>query len=350
MTHSLPVANRNDYWFIGPLVFLFLTWFPSRAKQDVSVSTVPQQGFDELVRPITEKIFLSAKRKIVVIPLADSDDNLDALGGYLSQEVLRRLAKAIPGSQIVDSGTLHLPGTTDSKFDSSNSDIERLKNLAWAAGADICVLGDFAPFKDEIGASLHAWSSDGSLLADSYGGIPLTREMRDLASKPLKYTPPRDEIFAAGRGGVSRPIVIKSSASNLENWTHKTLGAGFVSMELVIGPEGSVQRITTSTSSSVSLASRVEEKFNSLRFTPATAPDGTPVAVRVHSEFAVVELELTVGTDGRVRHALILKSPNQTFSERALRAVQEWKLKPASGPGGNPVTAKVKTEITFMLY
>jgi len=293
---------------------------------------------------------LTARRKIVVIPLADPDDNLDALGGYLSQEVSERLGKAIPGTQIVDSRTLHLPSTTDSKLDSSDSDIERLKNLAWGAGADICILGDFAPFKDEIGVSLHVWGSDGSLLADSYGGIPLTREMRDLASKPLKYTPPQDEIFVAGRGGVSRPIVIKSSASNLENWAHKTLGAGFVSMEFVIGPDGSVQRIATSTSSSVSLASRVEEKFRSLRFTPATAPDGTPVAVRVHSEFAVVELELTVGTDGRVQQAVILKSPNQTFSERALRAVHEWKLKPAGVPGGNPVAAKVKTEIAFTLY
>jgi TonB family protein len=344
------MANRNDYLFVAPLVFLFLTCSPLHAKQDVSVSTVPQQGFDELVRPITEKILLSAMRKIVVIPLADSDDNLDALGGYLSQEVSQRLAKAIPGTQIVDSGTLHLPSTTDLKLDSSNSDTERLKNLAWAAGADICVLGDFAPFKDEIGASLHVWSSDGSLLADSYGGIPLTREMRDLASKPLKYAPPPDGIFTAGRGGVSRPIVTESSASNLQNWAHKTLGAGIVSMELVIGPEGSVQRVTTLTSSSVSLASRVQEKYNSLRFTPAAAPDGTPVAVRVHSEFAVVELELTVATDGRVQQALILKSPNQGFSERALRAVQKWKLKPAIGPGGNPVAVKVKTEITFALY
>jgi TonB family protein len=320
------------------------------AKQDANILAVPQQGFDELVRPITEKIFLSGRRKIVVIPLADTDDNLDALGGYLSQEVSRRLARAIPGTQIVDSRTLHLPSTTDSKLDSSDSDIERLKNLAWGAGADICILGDFAPFKGEIGVSLHVWGSDGSLLADSYGGIPVTREMRDLASKPLKYTPPRDEIFAAGRGGVSRPIVIKSSASNLENWARKTLGAGFVSMELVIGPEGSVQQITTASSSSASLASRVEEKFKSLLFTPAAAPDGTPVPVRVHSEFAVVELELTVGTDGRVQQALILKSPNQAFSEQALRAVQKWKLKPAIGPGGNPVAAKVKTEITFTLF
>jgi len=86
-----------------------------------------------------------------------------------------------------------------------------------------------------------------------------------------------------------------------------------------------------------------------LKYTAATAPDGTPVAVHLLTDFAVVELEITVATDGSVQQARVIQSPKKAFSDRALDSVRKWKLKPATGPGGKPVVAKVAVELSFRL-
>ena len=352
MLHSVVVVYRHYLLFPSIwLVLVFLICPTLYSSQDVPALQTQQPGLDRLVSPLAEKISQSGNRKIVVMPLADSKDNVNALGAHLSRQISERLNKLFPGTQMLNPETLHVSNQLDSNLEVSESDIENLKKLAWSAGAEICILGDFAPFKDdEIGISLHAWKSDQSLLADSYGNIPLTVRMRELSPKPLIYTPPADGIFTAGVGGVSWPTPLNPSIANSPSHSRDLQGAGLVSMNLVVGTNGGVQQIVILESSSASLSSRVEKMFRSLRYAPAKAPDGTAVPARLHLTFAVVELELTVAVDGSVRQARVLESPNQTLSDKAILSAKKWKLKPAIGPGGRPVIAKVQTEITFTLY
>jgi TonB family protein len=340
---SSPISN---VWLV--LAFLICPYLYSWL--DASVLRMQQQGLDMLVSPLAERISQSGNRKVVVMPLADAKDNVNALGAHLSRQISERLNKLFPEIEIIDPETLHVPAQSDSNLEVSESDIEKLKSLAWSAGAEICILGDFAPFKVEMGISLHAWKSDQSLLADSYGSIPLTPQMLDLSPKPLTYTLPMDGIFAGGFGGVSLPKPLNPSIANSTGENGDLHGAGLVSMNLVVGANGTVQQVVILESSSASLSSRVVKIFSSLRYVPAKTPDGTAVAARFHLTFAVVEVELTVAADGRVRQARVLESPNQDFSDKAIQGVKNWKLKPAIGPGGQPVVAKVQTEITFTLY
>jgi TonB family protein len=345
------VTYRHYLRFFGVwLALLFLNCRAVWASQDVPALPIEQQGLDTLVSPLAERISQSGNRKVVVMPLADASDNVNALGAHLSRQISERLSKLLPVIEIIDPQALHVPTQSESDAEVSEPDIEKLKKLAWNAGAEICILGDFAPFQEDLGISLHAWKSDKSLIADSYGSIPLTSEMRDLSPKPLVYAPPVNGIFTAGVGGVSLPKPLNPSATNSIGQNGDPRVAGLVSMNLVVETNGAVQQVVILESSSASLSSRVVKIFRSLRYAPAKAPDGTAVAARFHLTFAIVEVELTVAVDGSVRQARVLESPNQDFSDKAIQGVKNWKLKPAIGPAGQPVVAKVQTEITFTLY
>jgi periplasmic protein TonB len=47
----------------------------------------------------------------------------------------------------------------------------------------------------------------------------------------------------------------------------------------------------------------------------------------------LVLLDVTVTTDGRVTKPVVLKGRGMGLDEKALEAVRNWKMKPASGPG-----------------
>jgi periplasmic protein TonB len=64
----------------------------------------------------------------------------------------------------------------------------------------------------------------------------------------------------------------------------------------------------------------------------------------------VVLLEVTVTSDGRVLDPVVIKGPGLGLEEKALERVRQWKLRPAMGPGGKPVTCRAAIEVTFHLY
>jgi len=64
----------------------------------------------------------------------------------------------------------------------------------------------------------------------------------------------------------------------------------------------------------------------------------------------VVLLDVTVTAEGRVTKPIVLKGLGAGLDEGALEAVRNWKMKPALGPDGKPVTCHVQVEVAFHLY
>jgi TonB family protein len=58
-------------------------------------------------------------------------------------------------------------------------------------------------------------------------------------------------------------------------------------------------------------------------------------------------LDVTVMADGQVVKPIVLKGQGMGLDEQALRAVRDWKMKPASDPGGKPVDCRVQVEVTL---
>jgi TonB family protein len=63
-----------------------------------------------------------------------------------------------------------------------------------------------------------------------------------------------------------------------------------------------------------------------------------------------VLLDVTVTTDGAVKDPTVIKSPGYGLEEKAIEKVQTWKMKPALGSDGQPVTCRVQIEVTFHFY
>lgn len=63
-----------------------------------------------------------------------------------------------------------------------------------------------------------------------------------------------------------------------------------------------------------------------------------------------VLLDVIVTSDGRVVNPVVLKGPGLGLEEKALAQVKNWKMRPAIGPNGRPVNARVQIEVTFHLY
>jgi periplasmic protein TonB len=62
-----------------------------------------------------------------------------------------------------------------------------------------------------------------------------------------------------------------------------------------------------------------------------------------------VLLEITVTADGRVMNPQVVRGPGLGLEEKAIAAVRNWKLRPATGPNGKPVTCRATIEIGFRL-
>jgi TonB family protein len=60
-----------------------------------------------------------------------------------------------------------------------------------------------------------------------------------------------------------------------------------------------------------------------------------------------VLLGVIVTADGQVRKAIVLKGLGTGFDEQALETVRTWKMKPASGPNGQPSDCRVQVEVAF---
>ena len=63
-----------------------------------------------------------------------------------------------------------------------------------------------------------------------------------------------------------------------------------------------------------------------------------------------VTLDVLVTTDGRVMDPRVIKGPGLGLEEKAIAQVRNWKLKPAIGPSGKPVNARVIIEVAFRIF
>lgn len=63
-----------------------------------------------------------------------------------------------------------------------------------------------------------------------------------------------------------------------------------------------------------------------------------------------VLLDVTVDEEGHVKDVRVKKAMPDGMTEQAIKTVQEWRLKPATGPDGKPAAVRQEADITFHLY
>ncbi|HUA01589.1 MAG TPA: energy transducer TonB [Candidatus Aquilonibacter sp.] len=63
-----------------------------------------------------------------------------------------------------------------------------------------------------------------------------------------------------------------------------------------------------------------------------------------------VELAAVVNKDGRIENVVVLKTLPAGLTAEAIKAVERWKLQPATGPDGEPADVRQVIEVTFQLF
>jgi len=66
-------------------------------------------------------------------------------------------------------------------------------------------------------------------------------------------------------------------------------------------------------------------------------PDYPPNAPKDQPDEATVLLTVTVTTDGHAEDVVIEKTPGDTFSEQAVKAIKQWRFRPARDKDGKAV-------------
>ena len=77
-------------------------------------------------------------------------------------------------------------------------------------------------------------------------------------------------------------------------------------------------------------------------------PDYSDEARKAKYQGSVL-LDVIVTADGRVLDPHVLKGPGLGLEEKAIAAVRNWRMRPATGPNGKPVSCRVNIEVVFRL-
>jgi len=77
-------------------------------------------------------------------------------------------------------------------------------------------------------------------------------------------------------------------------------------------------------------------------------PDYSDEARKAKYQGSVL-LDVIVTADGRVIDPRVLKGPGLGLEEKAISAVKNWRMRPATGPNGRPVACRVNIEVVFRL-
>jgi TonB family protein len=74
----------------------------------------------------------------------------------------------------------------------------------------------------------------------------------------------------------------------------------------------------------------------------------SPEALQAYVQ-GVVVLQVIVEKDGSIKQVSVVKDLQYGLTAKAIEAVKRWKLKPATGPDGNPVAVRQTVELVFRM-
>jgi TonB family protein len=243
------------------------------------------KNMDALAAPLASKLAQERVHRVLVMPLICGDDKDSPLGIWLAKQMSASLVSALPGIEPIALNSSGIPFQTNTELDHLVYDTDVLGKLAKKIGAEITVVGNCAPFGDGLGITI--WASKkgkNKILAQSNGVLALTPEIAALASPSLRFEQPADGIYRAGFGGVGTPVCVKCKNPDFPEKERLNGNEGLVVLDVVIGPDGLVHRITVKKATTENLSLLALKAVEKWKFKPAEGPDGKAVAVRVPVE------------------------------------------------------------------
>lgn len=240
-----------------------------------------------LAKQLADRLPAKEKGNILVVDLKGPEGKWMLFGAWLADQFSAAFADLGEGVQVIDRARLaammdahHLP--PENAFDTKAACM-----MAQGLGAQTVVMGSFGAAENGMGITLDAHSvsgfnyyADSHLPARVHGKIPLTQDVAAHLDVPLKSLLPKDGIFTAGEGGVTEPHCVQCPNPSFSDRALEKKFEGTVILHVVITPEGRVTQISVEKPLGMGLDDQAVEAVNQWKLKPATDPDGNPVPVR----------------------------------------------------------------------
>lgn len=272
------------------ILLLPLLFLPMSARsQTTAASPTVDPAIAELAGRLSTSLQKAGTRRVVVLNLRGPQKESHPVGTWLADQLSSALQGGNAALEIVDRAEIKGRPETDENSPDSRMSGKKLVETGRAFGADAVVTGSFAKIAQRLGITLLITNlSRSGLIPSIRGAAPISQEIIGLSPEPIPSF--KGDVFQAGIGGISTPICIHCPNPDYSDKARKARYQGTLALEVV------------------------------------------------------------VTADGRVEKPTVVRGPGLGLEENSLRAVKQWRFKPAEDLDNRAVAARVPIEVSFRLY
>jgi TonB family protein len=246
-----------------------------------------------LAERLAGQLLASKKPRPFILSLTlPGDVPAPPFGDWLADQISESLAQAHPELQVISRELANTLPSSSGFFHDRNQEMTANELRAVSLGAQVIVHGNFAAIPNGLGITLLADDrlAGGNSRFEALAEIPLSAEMRARAGAALPQRPTLEGSYRASTAGIGSAIC-----------------------EL------------------------------------CPAPEYTYVA-QAKKRSGVVILQVWVSTTGDAENTKIVRTPDPSLGQAAMRAVRNWHFKPASDASGQLVPVVVDVAVAFRLH
>jgi TonB family protein len=241
-------------------------------------------------------------RKVLVVDFAEMHGKPTELGQWLASEFSRGLNKEARGFFLISRGE-SLWSVAQDRVVSESFDAPDVTACYEEEGEGALVAeGITEDLSDRVDLRLKVWRiSDRKQIFEDRIAIPLTETMRALHARPVtkSHVPPLTDVEvwvnpehdagdsefpASGKNGYSYPSCVYCTQAGYSNAATKAKIQGTVSLSVVVGADGSANRISLVHGLPCGLNQKAIDSVRQWKFKPATGAEGKPAAVAQTAE------------------------------------------------------------------
>jgi len=281
--HQNKIRMPRRLLYYSSFVILLFASIPPARAQQSPLDTAAAQTVDALAR--------AKQKRVVVFDFTGPDTKVTALGRQLADDFSAALEKSAPALRVAKRSRISDAIQHGDFALELLSDAESTLALAQDLHVDVLVMGQLMIDREQATMNVSSYRvRNGKGIAAFRVTWHLTEQMKELAAKDLTAPEP-----------IGYLATFPQAAKN-----------GYAPASCIQCPRPQFSR------------KAMESKIQ-----------------------GVVELQVVVREDGRIQDILVVKGLPFGLTLAAIKAVKEWRVKPATGPDGKPAAVRQLIEVGF---
>lgn len=275
------------------LIFLLPTFSGRTAAQQLLTATTEESRprIAALAERLAVQLLAAHKKRPFVLDLTLPGENPCPLGEWLADKISDSLAQTHPELEVIPRSLGRAAPSNSELLHDSNQENAAKESRAHSLGAEVLVRGNFAAIPTGIGITLMANDRlmGGDSRFEALAELPLTPQMQ---ARLVSALPERVSVQGSYRAGMA--------------------GIGSAICDLCPAPE-------------------------------------YPYVAQAQKLSGVVIVQVRVSSLGVAENSQIIRAPNPALGHAAIRALRNWRFKPATNASGEFVPVVVDVAVRFHL-